>query len=819
MKIIRNSVLGLLGIYILVACAKNPFLLNEEIISMDDDRNPMAPVEEYLFNREKPVDPEVSIFKKQEAQPYRKGSKADNSSPFETDNKINPEIQNTDPYDSDSVPVNSTKPNSTSSGFITPSSTRVGGRTSKPTKQYISPELRHNAKQLMTNGSIPALSKNKNRADPQVVDETGKLLNADEIVQLDYEQIEIRQILEDLADALGMSIVIDPSISGKITMRTSPNQPLRNKDLWSVLNMLLNESGISLEQKAGLYYAKKSPINIPMDMGYPSLIEGSDASIALQITPLKNVSAETALTVLKPLIGPKSKITQIAQLNMLAIVGSAEQLSRINGLIQLIDSDPFKHLGIRLYKIHQAEAKDIAAELESILKLIEGEKASYKVLSLDRVNALLVVAPPRRGFKPVDRWVKILDEGGDETLQEQIFIYHCKSIKCEALASTLNSIFEQKDNTSKKQKTESYSDRGKANVFRTVPKDKLNVKSKNKQSLANQAKKKQATKDKANAKGQKNSADLDVTIVADVDTNTLIVRTTGKDYRNLLETIKLLDQIPLQVLVNVVIAQVSLVKGQSLGLDWAYNSGDTIIRNNLGKASDIVDGKPFGLLVSSVNGNFAYALNALASNGDANILSRPSLLIANNQEGAINVGKEVPVQTSNTTNLDANTGTTAGTQVTQEISYRNTGIELSVIPHINEDGVVTMEITQSLSAIEGSTSSADANFKPTFTNQDISTTVVVGDGETIVLGGLIDSVTSYSDSGTPFLKDLPILGYLFKTQDESLERRELLLIITPKIIGPATDLEIFGKQFTHRFKAVAKYMDQELNNAYKIKNY
>jgi len=178
------------------------------------------------------------------------------------------------------------------------------------------------------------------------------------------------------------------------------------------------------------------------------------------------------------------------------------------------------------------------------------------------------------------------------------------------------------------------------------------------------------------------------------------------------------------------------------------------------------------------------------------------------------VGTEVPVQTSSTTNLDSST--TSTNQVTQEISYRTTGIELSVKPHINEDGVVTMEITQSLSAIQGTTSSQDADFKPTFTNQDISTTVVVGDGETIVLGGLIDSTTAYNDSGVPILKDIPGLGYLFKTQGESEQRRELLLIITPKIIGPETNLEAFGKDFTSHFRSVVRYMDKELNQDYKL---
>ncbi len=633
---------------------------------------------------------------------------------------------------------------------------------------------------------------------------------AEDIIKLDYEQVELRQILQELADALGLSIVIDPSISGKITMRTSPQQPLKQKDLWPVLNMLLNESGISLEQKAGIYYVKKSAIALPNVIAYPSLIEKTNPSLAMQLTPLQHISSDDAMRIIKPLLGNSIKISQLSQLNMLAITASSEQLSRLNGLISLIDVDSFKHRGIRLYKIKDADAKSIAKELQEVLKLVEGVKSSYQVLGLERINAVLVVAPPKRGFKAVERWISILDEGTDHSLKEQIFIYRCKNVKCETLAATLNSIFNQQDKTVKNTINNKKTSENAPNVFRAVPKDTLNINAKNNSVKAKKTVVKEVAKNADNHK----SADIDVTIVADTDTNALIVRTTGKDYRSLLETIKLLDRTPLQVLVNVVLAQVSLDKSNSLGLDWKMQTTNGLMQSNLGKASVVASGKPLGLVMSGIKGNLTASINALASSGDVNILSRPSLLISNNQEGVIKVGQEVPVQTSSTSNLNTATTTLNSTQVTQEISYRNTGIELIVTPHINEDGVITMEISQSLSAIAGTTNSQDASFKPTFTNQDLTTTAIVADGETIILGGLIDSVKTFTDTGLPILKDIPLFGLMFKTQEESVQRRELMLIITPRIIGPDTDLNEFGQQFMARFTSLGAYMDQELDGNY-----
>jgi len=679
--------------------------------------------------------------------------------------------------------------------------------TLTPRSEETQQRLVSQAQKLVTNGSLPRV-KSSTRIDvPQVKDITGE-----DVVQLDYEQIEVRQILEELADALGMSIVIDPSITGKITMRTSPNQPLKHKDLWPVLNMLLNESGITLEKKAGLYYAKKSQLFLPQEVGYPSILNDPNVSVALQITPLRHISANNALTVLKPIIGNKSKISQLSPLNMLAITGSAEQLSRINGLLSLIDVDPFKHRGIRLYKIKDAEAKEVANELKDVLKLIEGDKAAYEVLGLERINALLVVAPPLRGFKAVDRWVDILDEGADEGLQEQIFIYHCKSIQCDALASTLNSIFDKPD-SSKKNNSDSEEKKDTPNVFRTVPKDELRVssqKSSSKDKKTNKSKATQTKQKKADSGSDNTSANINVTIVADADTNTLIVRTTGKDYRQLLETIKLLDQVPLQVLMNVVIAQVTFSDNQTLGIDWTYATGDAADKllesTNLGTViSSLSTG---GLSATRTTNNFQGNVSAKNTDKNIHILSRPSLLITNNQEGKINVGKEVPVETGTTTNLDSTS------TVTNQVSYRKTGIEMTITPRINEDGVIHMEITQSLSAVEGSTSLDADNLQPTFTNQEITTTAIMEDGETIILGGLIETTKSKEDSGIPLLMDIPVAGSLFKTQTDENERRELLLVITPKIVGFNKNLEGINNEFKARFENVAKFLDREIVNTY-----
>ncbi len=681
--------------------------------------------------------------------------------------------------------------------------------------------LQNQARNLMTNGTVPRLKYvPPDSPGLKMLPGSAEQTADSATVQLDYEQVEIRQILEEFADAMDLSVVIDPAVSGKVTMRTAPSQALSQDDLWPLLQMLLTEAGVTLEKSNGIYYANKAQQQLPSVIGYSSMLDSTGASVVMQVTPLKYISVDSAITVLKPIVEPKGRISQLSTLNTLLIVDNPEKLKRINGLLSLVDSDPFRSRGIQLYKLNKAEAKEVAKELEEVLKLIEGEKPSYQVLALERINALLVVAPPRRGFQAVSRWVDILDAGADEELQEQIFIYKCKSMKAASLAATLNAIFEQEDKTQPGMKKTDDEEDLSPNTFRTVSKESLSFKEAAKRNTPQQKSATAPVKEgQHDTTAEVASANINVTIVADEDTNSLLVRTTAKDYKQLLETIKTMDVVPMQVLINVVIAQVALTDGQSFGIDWAYlGSSGTILQTNFGQAQSVSDsGEPLGLIVNRLTGNWRVTLNALAQEGNVNILSRPSLLITNNQEGVINVGKEVPVETSNTTNLNS-TDIIGGTNVTQQIAYRKTGIELTVTPQINDDGIVNMIIQQGLSAIEGQTTSTDAaSLNPTFTNQEIKTTVVVKDKETIVLGGLIDSIEANSESGVPWLKDVPVVGNLFKSQGIQVERRELILIISTQIVDAEGDYDDFNNSFKNRFHAAASYLDQQLETPWRAR--
>jgi general secretion pathway protein D len=166
-------------------------------------------------------------------------------------------------------------------------------------------------------------------------------------------------------------------------------------------------------------------------------------------------------------------------------------------------------------------------------------------------------------------------------------------------------------------------------------------------------------------------------------------------------------------------------------------------------------------------------LEAIASNNEVQLLARPSLTVVNNMEGEIKIGSVVPVRSGSTT-------TQSGDNIISSIQYRDTGIVLTITPRINNDGVVNMTITQSLSSIQEA-SGVDQN--PIFDNQEITTSVVVRDNENIVLGGLIQSIDANLNSGVPGLNRIPVLGKLFSYQQDSNERKELFIVLRPEIVN------------------------------------
>ncbi len=651
-------------------------------------------------------------------------------------------------------------------------------------------------------GGLPAIRSTDSTAPP-----TPAVDPKDDTVSLDMEQVELRQVLEMIADTLNMTVVIDPSIGDKVTIRTAPDKPLRHKDLWPLLQMLLSENAIVMEQKGGVYHLKKERAALPATIGGPNdQLARSHAAQVLQVTPLRYINVEAALTALKPLVEPEGRLLSLSALNILGIVTSPEKLGRINNILNLVDADPFVYRGIRLFRLSNSKATEIKGELDKILLAVEGKSPSYETIALERVNALLVVAPPKRGFEEVARWVSILDEP-NEAGGEQVFIYRVRNLKATTLASTLSDVFKLDDKDDKIKRPDEKNAKNDPNTPEpaATPENPAIP-----QPMETPAAAAQAT--------AAVSAQLKVTIVADEDTNTLLVRSTPKDYRQLLSTIALLDTLPKEVMINVVVAEVELTNEHQFGIDWysLFGPGDkSVVGTNFnipgssGVGSDgAVTFGDHGLVVGYVSKSISAILNALSSDGRVELLSRPSILVRNNQEASINVGSDEPTITQ--INQTATSNLTTG-YTSNQIQYRKTGIILTVKPQINEDGVVNMDVKQEVSALGAERTTERL---PSFRQRTIETSLVVSDGAAVVMGGLIQTNWDNSYEGVPYLQEIPVLGQLFKGQKEKRTRTELVVIIVPQIVHPDADNRAYVTQFRDRMGQVKRLMEEDVTPIY-----
>ena len=600
----------------------------------------------------------------------------------------------------------------------------------------------------------------------QEVTPTSEQALVEDIVEFNYEQADLRLVLEELADALDISIVIDPTIDNKISIRTSSARPLTQADIWPLIRLLTRDAGVVLNRVGNIYNARKISSALPVEIATPSTLGQGTAARILQITPLTFISTEAAVQVIEPLLAPDGMVRTLVGNGTLAISASESQLKRINELLFLVDADPFQNQGIHLYQLFNANAVEVAEELTEILLLIEGTTPAYQVKGIERINGILVTAPAARGFEEISRWVQILDSDGQEQV-EQLFHYQVNNLNAVELAETLSEVFEDGDNVP------GIANRGngRANNRRDSVEliDGDNVVTSNSTSTIV-------------------SANLSVKIVADEATNSLLIRSTARDYRQLLTTINQLDAVPLQVMINAVIAQITLSEATKFGVDWSRIAADSAVNSISTNTSTSFAPQLGGLLFtkSFIDGasQVDATLQAIAINNDVQLLARPSLTVANNQEGDIQIGSQVPVEQ----------GQSIGTGgfATTNIQYRDTGIVLSITPQINNVGIVNLIIRQELSSVDGGATGVNNN--PVFNNQEINTTVVVRNGENVVLGGLIQTDTENLNTGVPGLNRLPVLGRLFSYQQETVERRELFIVLRPEIINlnSETGLEYQG---------------------------
>ena len=298
------------------------------------------------------------------------------------------------------------------------------------------------------------------------------------------------------------------------------------------------------------------------------------------------------------------------------------------------------------------------------------------------------------------------------------------------------------------------------------------------------------------------SENSNIRVIADERNNALVFLATAGEFRMIESTLERLDIVPLQVMIEATIAEVGLNDDLEFGLQWFFGnsdvSGSFVNGTALGAVNPVLPG--FNFIVDS--GDARVVLNALAEITEVNVISSPLLMVLDNQSARLQVGDQVPVATQSSTSTSD-----ADAPIVNSIELRDTGVILEVTPRVNASGLVVMDIVQEVSdVITTTTSTIDS---PTIQQRLIESTVAVQSGATIALGGLIQDRTEESESGLPILGQIPILGNLFKTSEDSARRTELMVLLTPRVVRNQNEAREVTEELRKRLSTVVP-LEQEI---------
>jgi general secretion pathway protein D len=651
-------------------------------------------------------------------------------------------------------------------------------------------QLKNKAPATAVTRAKPELFPGTNRFVPGAATHRTPQSRGEGAYSLNFDEADLGEVAKViLSDILGQNYVLSPKVAGKVTLQTT--DPLSKEELIPTLEMLLRMNNAVLVKDASIYHIEPASEAL-YSSSFAAPNTGGRSGFQVRVIPVRNVAVQDIVDVIKPLVQEKTILNVDSTRNILIASGTPNELGRVMDMVSVFDVDVLKGQSFGLFPLAHVEPETIIKELEEIFRKEgkEGESNFFRFIPVERLNAVMAITHQAGYLKDIENWIFRLDRANTAS-GGGVNVYRVQNVDAEELAATLNEIF---TGAAKKEKS-----------AKVAPGEKA-------AELTNKAPEKQNVPKTSTPTGEAEVANVgEVRIISDVANNSVIVVATPQEYEVILPVIKQLDLLPLQVLIDATIVSVKLTDSLKYGIQWFLDHGGSSISSGNGAATlgsiATASAAAFtsGGLTAIYNSGVVNALlSAQANKGNVNIISSPSLMVLNNQEAKINVGDQVPIQTGTLGSVVGSGGTTGATTAIQSsIQYKDTGVTLEVTPRVNANGMVIMEIKQTVSsAVKTETG---VNTSPTIQKKEIESSVAVQDSETIVLGGLIDNNNSNAIGGIPWLNELPWIGPLFGNTDRENIKNELVVLITPRVVKSKQDSRLISDEFKRKLTGIYEY--------------
>lgn len=585
---------------------------------------------------------------------------------------------------------------------------------------------------------------------------------------LNLKQTDIGVFIESVSRITGKTFIIDPRVKNKKVTVVSQHEMDEDEIFALFLSVLQVHQFSAVETSNGVYKiqqlqaAKQDSVPVYTNQGK----KYSGDQLITRVIKVDNIDVGQLVPLLRSLVSTQGHMAQYKPTNVMVIHDTAGNLERIVKIIRQIDKE--SNEDIEVIALEHASASEVVRILENLEKRSGPAKGPAtnkpKFVADERTNSILLSADRKASLR-LKAIIARLDSATDSNGNTKVI--YLKYANAEELATLLEGVGDSIEKESGKDKSKTRRGGGK-----------------------------------------------DYSIKAHADTNSLVVSAAPDVMRSFESVIRDLDTRPLQVHVEAIIVEISDIKVKELGIQWATKAGLVNFTNSSPSVAQVAggvlsyqgieqpggtsiidgvvvkdpvkntgdNGAALGQILAGVTGalfgftddkSWASLVKALASDTDSNVLSTPSLTTLDNEEASISIGQEVPIITGST--LGNN-----NSNPFQQVSRQDVGIKLKITPQINEGDAVRMTIEQEVSSIAGATGADIITNK-----RQITTTVLAGDGQTIVLGGLIDDDIQESAQKVPLLGDIPILGHLFSSKATTKVKRNLMVFIRPTIIRDA----------------------------------
>jgi general secretion pathway protein D len=582
-------------------------------------------------------------------------------------------------------------------------------------------------------------------------------------VQFNFEQADVRLVTKLVGQLTGRTFIVPDGVEGKLTILT--RGPVAADEVWPLFTGALEAAGYAVREEGGAWRVVQLPGAAP---AVPAGA-GADAAgggLVTEIIRLQHVGAADVKRVFEGMVrgGKEGALEAFVPGNHLIVTATAAEIARLKALAEQLDQ-PGAGSSVEVVELQNASAEDVAEQLRATFGASDSAAsrvqkhmaqvtagagagpAEFSVVAVPQANSLVLVGLPVQiaDMKRILEKMDVENADGFGRLRA-IFL---KYLSAEEAAKSLNALL---------------------------------------------------GKSEENEPGRRKIA-----IEPSVANNALLVDARGKDFDYVKRLVEQLDQVPQQVLVEVLIAEVDLEKGLDLGVEWfgieqpdgsgTGGFGRTRYGETDSMMSLLGEGKfPQGLAAGVLSGTFTapdgtvynqmpFYLRAVAGDQDIKILSNIPLWAQNNLEASVSVGENIPILKSSVE------GSGSDRDYIQNIERRDVGITLTLTPHVNPNNEIQLDLNPCIETVVASGTDAAANYTPTISKREVKTTITVPDRKTVVISGLIREDTAKIQAKVPFLGDIPLLGWLFRSSSDVRKRTNLLIFVTPRIVTDPAQAE------------------------------